>query len=644
MSLSRFSPVVSIDEKELFQLRAILPMAFEDGVANANVVAEVLGASLRESEEHFGLNWPGKREARRLSAMPGSGALYLHPKHGVNAAKSHNVFIEGENLEVLKVLQKSYAGRAKLIYIDPPYNTGNDFVYSDNFTEPLEAYLKRIGGVGDQGELLQSNTRADGRFHSTWLSMMYPRLILARKLLREDGAIFVSIDDNEVAHLRQLMNEVFGEENFLGCMVWEGGLKNDARLISSTHDYILAYARRSDSLREEGRRWRIRKEGLEDIYAEVEQLRKRHKNNYAAATQGLREWYRSLPEGSASLAHKHYKCIDNEGVYFEDNISWPGGGGPRYEVLHPITKRPVRIPSRGWVFSTSERMQEEIDAGRVAFGEDETKVPTWKRYLKETEGEVLRSVIYTDRRASTKRLRELMGADVFDYPKDEEVLMKLVEAVATEDEDLVIDFFAGSAATGHACWAQNLADGLHRKFLLVQLPEPVEEGSIASREGYEFISQISRERLRRASQALTHDAPPTQDLGFRAFSLGQSNLKPWDGADLTDLQQIEIAFESAVSPLRDKWDAKSLFYEVLLAEGFPLDADISTIKPGEITLNVVSSPWVNHRLLISFDERVSAVIAKTIELHDHDVFVVLDSALTDASKLILSDRCTLRTI
>ena len=281
---------------------------------------------------------------------------------------------------------------------------------------------------------------------------------------------------------------------------------------------------------------------------------------------------------------------------------------------------------------------------RIDFGEDENRVPTRKRYLRETEGGVLRSVMYVDRRAATKRLRELMGDDVFDYPKDEEVIAKFIEAASTDEDDIILDFFAGSAATGHACWLQNLKDGSNRRFILVQLPEPVQEGSIAERQGFHVISEISRARLRKAGAAVSRTERGTRDLGFQAFQLRQSNLRAWDGLDLTDLEQIEIAFEAAIDPLRADWDPASLLVEVLLGEGFPLDSKIDSVESQGATIRIATSEWVGHRLLTCFDDRISAALAKSLDASHEDVFVCRDSALTDASKLILSERCTLRTI
>jgi len=249
MTIQKLRPTFTFTEDRLRELQQVVPEAFADGKINWETLREALGEVLEdETQEHFGLTWPGKREARRLAALPPQGTLVPARGEGVDEETTHNLFIEGENLEVLKLLQKSYAGRVKMIYIDPPYNTGNDFVYEDDYSEPLEAYLKRTGQMDEAGRRLTTNTRASGRFHSKWLSMIYPRLLLARQLLREDGVIFVSIDDNEVHNLRQVMNEVFGEENFVACVIWHKvySPRMDAVGFSVFHDYILAYAKSGD--------------------------------------------------------------------------------------------------------------------------------------------------------------------------------------------------------------------------------------------------------------------------------------------------------------------------------------------------------------------------------------------------------------
>ena len=367
--------------------------------------------------------------------------------------------------------------------------------------------------------------------------MMYPRLYTSRNLLTEDGAVFISINDHEQPNLKSLCDVVFGEENFVGQLVWAAGRKNDSKLISMSHEYIICYTRNKLSLDDNKVHWRQRKQGLDEIYQKYESLKRQHGNQYQAIETKLKEWYRNLPDGNPSKRLSHYSCIDARGIYFPDNISWPGGGGPKYEVLHPITNRPCKTPSRGWMFSDPEKMKAVTADDRVHFGADESKVPCIKAYLEDREMEVPYSVFYRDGRAATKRLRSLLGGDLFDYPKDEIVLREIIESVTYKDsEAIILDFFAGSATTAHAVALCNHQDGGVRKFLMVQLPEPCVEGSAAHEKGYATISDIAKDRIRSLkhdpelkSHNTSRDFRVDLDLGFRVFKLDRSNFKVWNG-------------------------------------------------------------------------------------------------------------------
>ena len=400
-----------------------------------------------------------------------------------------NLIVHGDNLEALKALLPRYAGRVQCVYIDPPYNTGSEgWVYNDNVNGPLmREWIERNGQV--DGEDLER--------HDKWLCMMWPRLQLLKELLAENGIIFVSIDDNELHHLRMVMDEIFGEENFIASFVWEGTVKNDARFVSVGHDYILCYANRMEALRTNNQRWRALKEGVDAIYRLAEQLRKQHGDDFESASEGLKEWFSSLEKRHPSWAHRHYDWIDAKGIYFAGDISWPGGGGPRYRVLHPQTGKPVKIPARGWVFSTWEKMAKAIEEGRVHFGPDESRVPNLKRYLHETGGQVLASVFYRDRRAAHKDLVKILPQAPFDYPKDERVIRRLLD-VATSDGAIVLDSFAGSGTTAHAVLALNREDGGNRKFILVECED--------------YADSITAERVRRAIAGV----PGAKDAALRA--------------------------------------------------------------------------------------------------------------------------------
>jgi adenine-specific DNA-methyltransferase len=400
-------------------------------------------------------------------------------------------------------------------------------------------------------------------------------------LLTRDGAIFVSCDEAEQARLRLAMDDVFGGENFIADMVWAAGRKNDSRLVSVSHEYIVCYARDAGFLTEQRIEWRQRKKGLEDIYAQYERLKREHGADYEAITAGMKDWYKSLADSHPAKAHKHYNHADARGVYFPADISWPGGGGPKYEVLHPITKKPVKTPARGWITPDPQKMQAWIADDRVQFGTDESKVPCLKAYLRDQENQAPYSVFYQDGRAATKRLRDLMGEDCFDFPKDETVLQEIVEML-TSGEDVVIDFFAGSGTTGHAVMAQNAADGGNRRYILVQLPEPLDPKNKDQKTAADFcdklgkprtIAELTKERLRRAAKKIKEENPLfAGDLGFRVFKLDSSSIREWEPSR----EEIAESLEAHVENLRTDCNEQDILYELLLKRGLDLCVPIET--------------------------------------------------------------------
>ena len=574
------------------ELKRLFPEALTEGKLDFDVLRQLLGGEVDDETEKYGLTWHGKKRARALALTPSTGTLLPAPDESVDWDTTKNVFIEGDNLEVLKLLQKAYAGKVKVVYIDPPYNTGNDFVYPDDFRDGIKNYLEITGQV-EGGRRLSSNSEASGRFHTDWLNMMYPRLKLAHALLKQDGAIFVSCDENELPRLRSLLEDIFGTENFVADMVWAAGRKNDSTLISVSHEYIVCFARSISTLKERKIEWRQRKKGLDAIYEAYEKVRGRFGKKHNAITEAMKEWYRSLPDSNPAKAHKHYSQSDNRGLYFPDNISWPGGGGPKYEVLHPRTKKPVEVPSRGWMTSDPAKMQQWIAEDRVHFGPDESYVPCIKSYLKDREYSAPYSVFYQDGRAATKRLRELMGGDCFDYPKDELVLQEIVEMM-TSGDDVIVDFFAGSGTTAHSVWLQNAADQGTRTAVLVQLPEPLDPEVPAQTTAVAYcrkirrplaLTELAKERLRRAGKALRKESPMfAGDVGFRVYKLAESNIRAWDPqpADMNE------ALFSGVQNVREGRNANDLLAELCLKLGIELSATIETRTIARRKVNAVA--------------------------------------------------------
>jgi len=481
------------------------------------------------------------------------------------------------------------------------------------------------------GERLVANPDGNGRFHSNWLTMIAPRIRLAKNLLTQDGAIFVSCDEGEHPRLRLLMDEIFGQSNFVADMVWAAGRKNDSRLVSISHEYIVCYASDVEYLRGKQVTWRQRKKGLDEIYAQYERLKRKHGKDFKAITEGMKEWYRSLVDSHPSKAHKHYAHADARGLYFPDNISWPGGGGPKYEVRHPVTKKPVKVPSRGWMTSDSKRMQEWIDDDRVHFGDDETFVPCIKSYLKDKEEQTPYSVFYQDGRAASKRLRTLMDGDLFDFPKDELVLQEVVEML-TKGDDIVLDFFAGSSTTAHSVMLQNAADGGNRRFVMVQINELTSSDSAAYQSGFKTIPAVSRERIRRSGHKVKHDNAGNSgidklDVGFRVLKIDSSNMK--EVFYTPDAVSQEQLFDQ-VNNIREDRTAEDLLFQVLLDWGVDLALPISKETIAGKTVYFVDGT----ALAACFDEGVSEDFVKLLAKREPLRAVFRDSGFaTDSVKI-----------
>lgn len=576
--------------KKMQEFKELFPGVIIDGVLDAARLGEILDsevAGLKGDKERFGLMWSGRKKAMEALQAESYAALVPDFDSSVGWATAENVFIEGDNLEVLKLLQNAYNDQIKMIYIDPPYNTGNDFVYNDDFSDPKRRYLEVTGQVDSDGNRLTSNTETSGRKHSNWLTMMYPRLVLARNLLTEDGSIFVSIDDNEVHHLRSIMDEIFGPENFIGQFVWAAGRKNDAKFISSSHEYVLVYARSQSALSDSKGKWRQRKEGIDAIYKSAQSILKDCDSDYEEASRRLKKWFASLPDDDPTKRHRQYSMIDERGVYFPGDISWPGGGGPKYEIAHPTTKLPVKMPSRGWR-SQESRMRELIAENKIHFGPDHTTVPCVKRYLSESETEVPYSVFYNDGRGATKRLRKLLGGAFFDFPKDELVLKRLVE-ITTNNNDIVLDFFAGSGTLGHSVELQNEKDGGSRKYVCVTLPEKTPQGSEAHKGGFTKVSEITELRLKRVLELF--DGAKTR--GLRILRLGASSFKPYFPSE-------ETLFILDESSLNSEQNFEVVAAELLLRQGVRLDrawSRNSGIQAGNVKILDLSANYEIEKLL-----------------------------------------------
>ena len=529
-------------------------------------------------------------------------------EESVDFDATQNMYIEGDNLDALKLLQETYLGKIKMIYIDPPYNTGKEFIYDDDFSENTDTYFQRSNQKDEVGNRMVANTETNGRFHSDWLSMMYPRLKLARNLLRDDGVIFISIDDNEQTNLKRLCDEIFGEANFIASMIWEKGRKNDAKLISVGHEYILIFAKSLDVIRNKKILWREEKPGAKEIWEKYISLRQLHGANGLLIEEELQAWFSSLPKNNPSKKWSRYKRVDENGPWRDRDISWPGGGGPRYDVIHPKTNLPCKVPERGWIYASSEEMQRQIKIGLVEFREDHMQPPFRKAHIRpisvEVESEinfdeadesddeqmatqVRGTCFYKQSQVAVKFLRGLLGAKAFNNPKDHIELAKLIRYVTSDDTNaMVLDFFAGSASTGHAVLEANLADDGRRHYILVQIPEAVDFDKKDQKAAAKFcdqigkprnIAEIGKERIRRAGQKIKRDNADKPgidqlDIGFRVLKIDSSNMKD---VYYTPDQLRQTHLDQFTDNIKDYRTAEDLLFQVLLDWGVDLTLPIT---------------------------------------------------------------------
>lgn len=531
-------------------------------------------------QERYQLDWPGKRAAAFAANAPIAKTLRPVREESVDFDSTKNLFIEGDNLEALKLLQESYLGKVKLIYIDPPYNTGNDFVYEDDFAESSADYLRRSGQKSETGDRLVANTEANGRFHSDWLSMMYSRLKLARSLLNDDGIFIAAIGDHEHANLRSLLDLVFGADNFLANVTWQGSGKNDARFTSGGLDYMLIYARSKATLVSLDVRFRGPKRGYEEVMEAGRRAWEQSGQDAARATAIYRDWWKTKPDVEAGL--KAYGEIDDGGrIFRRSDLASPNPReNLRYGVDHPVTGKPVSMHPNGWRLSR-EVMGERIRQGRILFGADHTFTLSYKRLLSEMAEQAIRPVITQDRASASDALIRLMDGKLFDYPKDVDVLSVWIDAVTGADRSaLIVDFFAGSGSTGHAVMKLNAADQGSRRFVLVQLDEAVESGSLASKRGHASLADIARERLRRAGEQVKQEAGllgSDLDVGFRSLHVATTNMAD-TLATPDDLAQI--ALSEAVGSVKPDRTDEDLLFQVLLDWGLDLAEPITVEEVG----------------------------------------------------------------
>jgi adenine-specific DNA-methyltransferase len=670
------SPDVVAENVE--QLKTIFPEAFTEEKVDFEVLKQLLGGVVEEREEKYGLNWHGKRRARQLALTPSTGTLRPCPEESVDWDTTKNLMIEGDNLEVLKLLQKSYSGKVKLIYIDPPYNTGGDFVYPDDFRDNIKNYLELTGQTDDEGRKRSSNTEASGRFHTDWLNMMYPRLKLARNLLTPDGVIFISMDYHEFDNLRKLCGEVFGEENHIEDLIWaQNTTHNQSPLYSTNHEFVVVYAKDRAYIEGRGSAFREPKPGfdevqgiitalnsefpsIEDIERAVRDLMDQHRQQYEEELQenGLvldDETERQDPwRGIFAYCHAEYRDKDGN-VVDEANARskeakiflWQGADASApsskqsastkdpdspnfrfYRPLHPRTGRPCSCPKRGWAWPKTwsdgarDNFESFADRDRIAWGPDETTIPRFKRFLCDVENNVAKSFFF-DFTDGEKQVAALLGQTaIFPNPKPTTLIARLIGQVCS-DGDIVLDFFAGSGTTAHAALDLAKAGQASCRFILSQLPEPIDGSSKDQLASAQFcdeigrprtIAEITKERIRRVIAKLRNEGGGQMrlgesqelDLGFRVFKLASSNIRAWE----PNRDDLPTTLHDSIEHLKTDRTEQDILFELLLKLGLDLTIPIEQKSiAGKAVHNIGAGT-----LLVCLAEQIAAAEVEPLAL------------------------------
>jgi adenine-specific DNA-methyltransferase len=615
--------------ENLEKLRKVFPEFVKDGIIDFDTLKAFFEkeGKLPENQEKYGLNWAGKSNAFKLIQTPATGTLTPDEKASKDFEKTENIFIEGDNLEVLKLLQKHYREKIKMIYIDPPYNTGKDSIYKDNFTENKSDYYERTGQNAG-GIPMTTNRDSSGRYHSDWLTMMYPRLFLARNLLKEDGVIFISIDDNEVANLRLIMDEIFGEENFEGHIHWRRrhNQPNDpTKLIGLVAEHIIVYAKSS-------------------------------------------QYLGSVGVGKLELTGS-FSNPDNDPRGKWNSKPWRVGSnqnGSRYSITLPNGK----VVDSEWM-GEEKTYKKLLADGRIYFPKNgDIGLPRKKifRFEREKAGQSATNWFEhqnsgNNQEASAEIARLFEGnKNIFDNPKPVKLLKKLIRLGNFSDNDIILDFFAGSGTTAHAVMDLNAGDGGNRKWICVQLPELTDENSEARKVGFKNIAQIARRRICRAAEEIIKDKDDKllfergenfeHAFEFKSFTLSKSNYREWNilGAEDDSAKLKEQLRLIKDKPLVNNFDEKSVVYEILLKEGFDLNSFVVSTPSTTLRADSVEkSPWTvsdsDRKMIVSFTNKLTQEQVDSFGLNEGDLFVCLDSALDDTTKVnILRRKFNVKTI
>jgi len=530
---------MNIEDENIRQLQQLFPDVFNEGKVDFDALKAALGEHIEDKEERYNFTWHGKNKARQIAQTPSTGTLRPCKEESVDWDSTQNLFIEGDNLEVLKLLQKTYQNKIKLIFIDPPYNTGGEFIYPDRFQDNLSTYLKYTGQVDESGIKFSNNTDSSGRYHSNWLNMMYPRIKLAKQLLTRDGAIFISIDDNECGNLEQIANEIFGKENFVARIVWEKVYtpKSNGRVISTDHDYILVYSKSSDFY-----------EGGWNFLPRSDEQNSRFSNPDSDPKGPWRTYPLDVRTENSQKREKY-----------------------RYEVTTPSGRKVKPAEGRHWSLPLY-KFDEEVASDRIYFGKNGDAMPTKKVYLSEARNGIIARTWWSYKevggnQTAKQELIKLFGGDPgFLTPKPVSMLKRIIQLASNKDS-IILDFFSGSCSTAEAVINENFEDKGKRRFIVVQLPEPCPESSAAFRSGYLTIAELGKSRIRKvASKMKLSEDYDNHDTGFKVFKLDQTNINQWDANYETLTDALDFGEES-IKPERSEHD---VLYEILLKYGLDL--------------------------------------------------------------------------
>lgn len=582
---------LDILEENLKKMKQDFPEAFEEGKINFDILRQILGEYVDDAREKYQFTWNGKGKALHISQTPSLGTLRPCHEKSKNWDSTENLYIEGDNLEVLKILQRSYHRAIKMIYIDPPYNTGHDFVYKDDFKDNIENYKQVTGQVDAEGRALSANTESGGRYHTNWLNMMYPRLRLARNLLADDGVIFISIDDNEIDNLKQICNEIFGEENLVAEIPWQSraSVQNDTDF-SVNHEYICAYAR------------------------------KRRQQNRRLKASNVIEWHKKddFVVRPLLLDKSNFSNPDNDprGAWKADPFDAPNvRANLTYAIRNPNTGEEF-WPPKGRHWRTEERSFKKFLADhRIVWGSDGKGRPQLKSFYAEKceLGSVDTSWFSADRVGTTRNgtaevMKLFNGTIMFDKPKPTSLLQKLIYLSNAGPDDTILDFFSGSGTTAHAVFMENIKDNGHKKFILVQIPAVTPENSPARENGFQTICDIGEERIRRAGAVIEKEAveknQEVPDTGFKVFRLDSSNIKRWN----PDKKNLAQSLWDYVDNFVEGRTEEDVVYEIMLKTGIALSCPVEKLERNGHTIYNIGM----GALFICLDDHVNENVAKVL--------------------------------